>query len=789
MKRLLWWFIAVLVSVSAVCIVVTGMLAFNTLRNTQKEVFNARFGVAAQRAATAAEQAVAVGIPLSDQPSLAAMLARETLLEPAIVNFSVVSAQGQPLLGQPTAQTQTPTSALLEQPIRNDLGETVAKVLLLYDTSARLQAEQQLRQRIITATWPALLGVCLATILGGFFLLRHIGSTNRHRTAQPLVAKGIRASLTGMAALVLSFGMVWIGWQAHQAGQALIQPDQLVKSAAIVRSSAALIERGLAAGIPAHALVGLDTYTDKLRQENPEIASLSLVSTKGQALYGVVPTADEKLLSSKALVSHAGQAVAELIVVLDPHVLAKLLQATLVDMAFLGAISLLMALELLALALGSRGARALASTEVRQQRLAHPERQHLPWRTTSASTVRPALFLFMLSEELTRPFLPGWARHIAPEGQMWSAELLAGLPLVLFLATVALLQWPLASWSERHGRKIGFILGALCSAVGLALAALTQNYGLFLLARVASAFGFALVFVSGQGLVIDGSSNADRARSLAQFVRAILVAGLCGPVLGGLIADHWGVPAAFAVCSALALLVAGVAWMQLPANTTSATMAQSSGSADETTHTLGTALRQPGLISLLLGCALPAKLLLAALCFYLLPVYLQDAGHSSATIGRLQTIYPLTMVLLVPLAARLADSWGQRGLFVCLGGLLAGCSAMLAWPTGTSTTALALVLLGLGLGQSMSIAPQSALIADFARHAPAGQGAKVLGLFRLVERGGSAMGPATGAMLLSLWGFGPALACIGLLVFGGSLTYGWYLFRKPPNTLVAHPAR
>lgn len=786
MKRLLWWFLAVLVSVSAGCMLISGMLAFNTLRNTQKDVFNAKFSVAAQRAATAAEQAVALGMPLSDQSPLEAMLARETILEPAIAGFGIVSAQGQALLGQRPAHTTQPTLTLLEQPIRNDLGETIAKVALYYDTSARLQAEQQLRQRITTATWTALLGVCAATLVAGFALLRHIGTPHARR-ARPLITGGLRLSLTAMAALVLSLGMLWIGWQAHRAGQDLIQPDQLAKTAAIVRSSAGLIERGLAAGIPAQALVGLDAHTDRLRQENPEIASLSFIATTGHALYGAVPTATEKRLASTAPVTHAGMAVGELVVVLDPSILARLLQATLLDMVFLGAISLLMALELLALALGSRGARALASTEVRQQRLAHPEQQHTPWRTTSASSVRPALFLFMLSEELTRPFLPGWARQIAPEGQTLSPELLAGLPLVLFLATVALLQWPLASWSERRGRKPGFILGALLSATGLALAAATQHYGLFLAARLLSAAGFALVFVSGQGLVIDGSMPADRARSLAQFVRAILVAGLCGPSLGGLIADHWGVQTAFAICSVLALLVAAVAWMQLPPSTPAAPTAQERPSTNPT-HTLGTVLRQPGLMTLLIGCALPAKLLLAALCFYLLPVYLQDTGHSSATIGRLQTIYPLTMVLLVPLAARLADRWGRRSLFVLMGGLLAGCSAMLAWPTGTSTTALALVLLGLGLGQSLSIAPQSALIADFARNAPAGQSAGILGLFRLVERGGSALGPATGAMLLTAWGFGPALACIGLLVLGGSVTYGWHLFQQPADTPPPQPA-
>src|SRR5690606_3068884 len=118
---------------------------------------------------------------------------------------------------------------------------------------------------------------------------------------------------------------------------------------------------------------------------------------------------------------------------------------------------------------------------------------------TSAAAVRPALFLFMLSEEFTRPFLPVWARELAPADAALSPEMLAGLPLVLFLSVVALLQWPLAGWSERHSRRRGFVLGALLSAVGLALAASSASYLPFLSARALSAVGFALVFVSAQG--------------------------------------------------------------------------------------------------------------------------------------------------------------------------------------------------------------------------------------------------------------------------------------------------
>ena len=59
-----------------------------------------------------------------------------------------------------------------------------------------------------------------------------------------------------------------------------------------------------------------------------------------------------------------------------------------------------------------------------------------------SAEVRPALFLFMLAEELPRPFLPSQARDLAPALSWLSPESLASLPLVAFLATVALLQLP-----------------------------------------------------------------------------------------------------------------------------------------------------------------------------------------------------------------------------------------------------------------------------------------------------------------------------------------------------------
>ena len=771
MARLLWRLAALLALICAVTLLASGVLIENALRSAQREAFTARFELAAQRAAGVAENALALGGLLAPDTPLAGLLARESALEPALRSFGIVSEQGDLLLDAPMPDTvhSAPGGAVSSVPIRNDLGQAVAWVRLRYDDTGLRAAGQRLRHAIQLAIWPALALVCGAIAL----LCAALVARLRRRTAPPRWPGGERALLAGAAAVLLVAALTWMGWQAGRAGQASIQPDQMAKANALARSSAALIARALQVGVPADALAGLDAHVAALRERSPEIAALAWVTPDGRLLAGQLPEKGQPEVSTPVGLAGdpAAAPIGTVVLALDTGVLARQLRSMLLDMAFAGAICLLMALELLALGLGTRGARALAVADARRSRLAHAA-LHTPWRSASAAAVRPALFLFMLAEEFTRPFLPTWARTLAPADSALSPTLLASLPLVLFLAVVALLQWPLAAWSERFGRRPGFVLGALLGASGMALAAALPGYVALLAARLLGAVGFAMVFVSAQGAVIDGAGSRDRARSLAQFVRAILVAGLCGPPLGGMVAERWGVPVAWALAAAVALLAAAVARAQMPPRRTAAAIpGPVSG------QPAAALLRQPGLVALLLGCALPAKLLLAALCFYLLPMHLQDQGQGSAVIGRLQTIYPLTMVLLVPLAARLADRRGGRGRFVVAGGLLAGASAMLAWPAGAAPAALALVLLGLGVGQALSITPQSALVADLARSLPPRQGAGVLGLFRLTERGGSALGPAAAALLLPAIGFGPALAAIGALVAGGSLLYGWSLRR------------
>ena len=106
--------------------------------------------------------------------------------------------------------------------------------------------------------------------------------------------------------------------------------------------------------------------------------------------------------------------------------------------------------------------------------------------------VRPALFLFMLAEEFTRPFLPRYVQALAPADLPFSTDVAISLPIVAFMAGVALCQLPFAAASEWLGRRNGFVMGAALAACGYALSGFTGSYYLFLAARVLSAIGYAL---------------------------------------------------------------------------------------------------------------------------------------------------------------------------------------------------------------------------------------------------------------------------------------------------------
>jgi Na+/melibiose symporter-like transporter len=168
--------------------------------------------------------------------------------------------------------------------------------------------------------------------------------------------------------------------------------------------------------------------------------------------------------------------------------------------------------------------------------------------------------------------------------------------------------------------------------------------------------------------------------------------------------------------------------------------------------------------------AIPAKVLLTGVCFYLVPLYVLSLGSTQSVVGRILMLYGVVMVVVAPLAASFATTRERMEWLVGAGLLISGIGTLLLMAGEQVGWIFAAVFL-IGLGQSLSIAAQSALVREHCDHEVSTIGEPaVYGVYRLLERLGNALGPLLAAVLLMAFGYrtgfvatGSAVALCGLV--------------------------
>ncbi len=375
--------------------------------------------------------------------------------------------------------------------------------------------------------------------------------------------------------------------------------------------------------------------------------------------------------------------------------------------------------------------------------------------------IRAPLFVFILAEELTRPFLPGYIKSLLVPIPWLSPAVVVGLPIVLFMLIVALAQPFLGAYSQRVGPRQAMLIGAGTAAFGFVASAFAGTVLDLLVWRSLCAIGYAMVFVAAQAHVLEHSRGASRARSFALFIGAIMVASVCGPSIGGILADNIGERLTLGVAALLALLSL-VAIQQLPEPV--AANPQATPARAPTWREFGALLLNRRFMTLTGLAAIPAKALLTGMCFYLVPLYLLDLGSSQSVVGRILMVYAVMMVLGTPIAAALATTRERMENLVCAGLFISGSGGLLLLFGSGALWVFAAIFL-VGLGQSLSIAAQSALVREHCESEVAALGEpSVYGVYRLLERFGNALGPLLAAALVLTVGYRDAFVWGGAAV-------------------------
>lgn len=356
-------------------------------------------------------------------------------------------------------------------------------------------------------------------------------------------------------------------------------------------------------------------------------------------------------------------------------------------------------------------------------------------RYESAENIRWPFFLVIFSESLSLSFFPIFVGQFDGSAFGLPRSIMVGLPITMFMLVWTISMPYAGAWCDKIGYRAAFAVGALITTMGLILTAVANGMGDLLIWRSLTAIGYGVVYVTTQSYMISNSPAAERTRGQAMFLTSFFAGSLSGAAIGGILVDRLGYQITFLLSGLLSLISALYA-IRFLAPRVGAIVKKASPFTK-----LGTVIRNREFAIITILSAIPAKIALAGFLYYSIPLYFKDMGFSQSLAGRVMMAYGLAIIMVGPIAARLADQKRDRLQFVVVGGYIASIAMMIP-VLFDGTTGAVLAVIGLGIGHAIGVAAQMTLINDRCGGMleDVGQAATV-GIFRLVERTGSIAGP------------------------------------------------
>ena len=380
--------------------------------------------------------------------------------------------------------------------------------------------------------------------------------------------------------------------------------------------------------------------------------------------------------------------------------------------------------------------------------------------------LRLTVFLVALSEELLRPFFTVFASEMRPFDASLSSTMVAGLPVAAFMTTLALAQPAGPALAKRFDLRWSLVLSALVGMFALAATSWAQDALALIALRSAggAAYGLALILV--QTAIVRITPPQQRARGLAEVASAIVAAGIVGPPFGGMIAARAGDVAGFVAC-ALCMAAALMAAMRLSLAPASAQAVQRGLATTGGWRGYWAVLREPRAVCVILGSALPGRLVAVTVLSVVVPLYMSELQQPPAIAGRVLLLYFLCFASTATLVAHWSDLLGRRKPFIVFGGVLS-VAACLSLPLLGGVWGMAACCALLGFGQALQSSPQIALTTEVFEHQPeSGATAtpeQALAAFRLIERVGSIIAPFVTAVAVTAFGYAGAVVAVGVLL-------------------------
>lgn len=393
-------------------------------------------------------------------------------------------------------------------------------------------------------------------------------------------------------------------------------------------------------------------------------------------------------------------------------------------------------------------------------------------RTLLLSVYLPSALL-ALSEGLLLPTLPLFALQFDVSYSV-AALVIAAAGLGTMFADV-----PAGMVLGRFGLKKTMIAGTAMVAISLFALGFATFFPLLILYRLIDGVGRSMWGISRVSYIAEAIEPGQRGRAISMFGGLNRIGTFFGPVTGGLIADQFGLRAAFFLSGALAVAALVIGWIYVDETEVHA----------ESSHRVRWGLvwemlRQNRRDLSAASIAQLAGQMIRAGRQAIIPFYAEAVlGLSATQIGTIQSASAMIDMSLFFPAGVIMDRFGRKFTSVPSFGVMSLGMALV--PFAESYIALILVGMLIGFGNGLGSGAMMTLGTDLA---PRGAVGEFMGLWRLVGDSGRAGGPLAVGSLADSSGFTATAYILAGVGFAATATL-LFLVRETRAAPVASASR
>ena len=402
---------------------------------------------------------------------------------------------------------------------------------------------------------------------------------------------------------------------------------------------------------------------------------------------------------------------------------------------------------------------------------------------THYSVVRPAIFMFLFSADLSMAFLPLHMETLHEPLLGLPKDVILGLPISIEFFFVGIAIFISGAWVDRRGWHEPFLTGLALVGAGGLYSWLASDAVHFIISRGIIGIGYGLTLMASQGFVITYTDSKNKAQGLAYFIAGLYAGSICGTATGAILAERVGYSMVFLIGALTILLVFLYTFIfmrtafQKPINKSTPDGSPKSRKSKKFIEFI----TDRTVLSLIFLSSLPTAIAAIGFLNYFSPIYLDRLGASESTIGRVLMIYGVCLIYIGPFISKYIDASENKRAYIFLGCLLGSCSFLVFNFLSGFTAAIIAVFL-LGLSNCLVLASQSAYTLSLKVTREFGE-SKSIGLFRATSRIGQMLGPIIFSSIILTTDINQGITYLGLIYFITALLF--LLFTQNNKQIVA----